>query len=135
MSGGVNGACSPCTNTAQNATARVQSDQSKSLDIMKKMASGELSGSEGMKQLQALVVDQAVAMGTLPASMADKFGGAAPPSAPPSVGFSSHDTFDSGGARPAPLLDLKGGGMPQDTSFLAKDSGGGAKPGIASGTN
>jgi len=130
MSGGINGSCSPCSQPAQNATARIQDDQSKSLDVMKDMASGKVSAEDGMKQLQSLVVDQAVATGALPASAAS---GAAGKSNAGS-GFSMTDSFDSGGGRPA-LLDLKGGGAPPTGNFLADDSGGGSKPGIVSGSN
>ena len=142
MSGGINGSCPPCqqpAQPAQNAAARIQDDQSKALDVMKDMATGKVSAEDGMKQLQSLVVDQAVATGALPASASPTAVGATGKSS----GFSMVDSFDSGGSRPA-LLDLKGGGAPaaapaaapaQDLSFLATDSGGGSKPGIGSGTN
>lgn len=110
----------------QSATARVQADQSKAVDVMKDMVTGKVSASDGVKQLQSLVVDQAVAVGALPASAAGKAGGAAS-----GTGFSSKDSFDTGGAKP--MLDLSGGAAkPQDTSYLGTESGGGSKPGVVS---
>lgn len=107
----------------QSATARVQADQSKAVDVMKDMVTGKVSASDGMKQLQSLVVDQAVAVGALPASTAS---GAAS-----GTGFSTKDTFESGGAKSP--LDLSGAGSrPADTSYLGTESGGGSKPGVVS---
>lgn len=115
--------------TAQDATARVQADTSKAMDVMKDMVTGKVSKSDGIKQLQSLVVDQAVAVGALPASAANQAGGAAS-----GTGFSTKDTFDAGGARSP--LDLSGGAAkPTDSSYLDKESGGGSKPGVVSGSN
>jgi hypothetical protein len=126
-------AASPCTPSAgqpQSAAGRVQDDQSKALDVMKQMVTGQVSAKDGMKALQSLVVDTAKATGVLP-DTPDK--GAGKDSAPP-TGYSMTDSFDSGkgaGAKPLVALDDK----PKDTSFLSKESGGGSKPGIGSGTN
>lgn len=133
---GVNAACAPCANQVQEVQARQQTDQSKALDVMKDMASGKVSPEDGMKQLQALVVDQFKAqMSLLPSAPS----AGSTPAASASTGFSSRDSFELPPAA-KPMLDLlgaAGGGVAPaavDASFL-EGSGGGSKRGIASGAN
>ncbi len=128
---GINPACTPTANQVQQVQTRQQTDATKALDVMKDMATGKVSAEDGMKQLQSLVVDQ------FKAQMSLAPGATATASA--TAGFSSRDSFESPPAA-KPMVDLlgtAGGGVAPaavDPSFL-DESGGGAKPGIASGSN